>query len=463
MAVVKLPHKARPNKRFSVPGPVMPVNAKKRLCTIILQKQNFRLQHPETFDNFFWFVAERHRIHCLRIAGRNPPWTEDEILAEYAFTNVFRVFDRVTQYILCNVVGKGDEGLDDAVFRVLLFRTFNRIETWELLEAELGTLTWREFDVDKYEEILVEAADQGPLYGSVYIIPAPDLGWGRNYANHLRLIKLMMDQGLPGKLQKFEYLRDAHGYLCLYPGVGNFTGFQYLLDLNMLPYYNWDEHLWAALGPGSKSGIQKMFGPSVRGQEDAALEFLHDSLPSHFARLGIVADNIPRLCDGRPPGLSMVDLEHSLCEYDKYCRARFPLAKGGARTHLRNKFNPNPNKPTAELPAKWTSVQKALTLSKPPAVKLKNGEPYYEVSHIVAEKERCNATAKRYLVRWMGWGPEDDVWMSENDLVDAPSLLRNWNQLKEGIEKGVAELRAKVPKPLTNSARRRRDSSSRAI
>ena len=218
----------------------------------------------------------------------------------------------------------------------------------------------------------------------------------------------------------------------------------------MLPHYNWDEHLWAAIGPGSKSGLEKMFGASVRGNEESAMGYIHDSLHSHFTRLGIVGDNVPRLCQERPSGLSMVDIEHAVCEYDKYCRGRFPRLKG-KRTEIKKRFTPKPQatKPyTADLPDKWKQPPSPLTVPKPPAVrKSSNGEEVYEVSHIVAEKDKYDRSAntkpstKRFLVRWKGWGPEDDWWMSEDDLKDAPELLKAWNMVKLGIQEGMELVR----------------------
>ena len=177
-------------------------------------------------DAFFWFMAERHQVHQRRLAGQPQPWTDDEILQAYPFTNVFRVYDRVTQYILKNVIRKGDQSLEESCFRVILFRLFNRIETWELLEKGLGTptLTWSEFDVGEYENVLMEY--KGALYGACYIIPAPSFGWERNFSNHLRLVKLLMEEHFPRRLRKVEYLKDAHGIACLYPSKGAFTALQ---------------------------------------------------------------------------------------------------------------------------------------------------------------------------------------------------------------------------------------------
>lgn len=184
-------------------------------------------------DTFFKFVTERHAIHERRLAGGAAPWTADPILANYPFTNVFRVFDRVTQYILQNVIACGDQSLDEQCFRLMLFRSFNKEETWELLEEHFGELTWRDFDIPAYEEVLLERQRSGhALYGHAYIIPSPKLGAQANASNHLRLIEMMMEANLPKQLQTLEHLRDAHGRICLFPGMGDFTALQYVNPLS---------------------------------------------------------------------------------------------------------------------------------------------------------------------------------------------------------------------------------------
>ena len=36
----------------------------------------------------------------------------------------------------------------------MLFKFFNKIETWELLENSLESLTFKEYNFDKYDDIL---------------------------------------------------------------------------------------------------------------------------------------------------------------------------------------------------------------------------------------------------------------------------------------------------------------------
>lgn len=183
---------------------------------------------------FFKFVCERHLIQERRLAGLSQPWTEDEILQDWPFTNVFRVLDRNTQYVLRHVIPEGSQSLEESAFRVILFRFFNKIETWELLKERLGKLTWKNFSIEAYENALEDIATSGPtakrreLYNNAYIIPAPRIGYDSNYEAHLRLIEVMMEEGLPKKLLRFKHLKDAHGYLSIYPSMGDFTSLQYV-------------------------------------------------------------------------------------------------------------------------------------------------------------------------------------------------------------------------------------------
>ncbi|TFY63010.1 hypothetical protein EVJ58_g3497 [Rhodofomes roseus] len=191
----------------------------------VIDEQRFPVS--PVLDTLFYFMAERHRIFLRRTSGEERPWTDDEILQKYPFTNVFRVYDRTTQYVLRHVVNQGSQDLHESCFRVILFRMFNKIETWKHLKQQIGELTWADFDVHTYEKVL--GAVSGPLYGPAYICPAPNnIGGKFNYARHLRLVQLLMEENLPKQLKRFRYLKDAHGWLLLFPSMGDFTALQYV-------------------------------------------------------------------------------------------------------------------------------------------------------------------------------------------------------------------------------------------
>ncbi|KZT26800.1 hypothetical protein NEOLEDRAFT_1043203, partial [Neolentinus lepideus HHB14362 ss-1] len=378
------------------------------------------------FDTLFYWMAERDAIRRRKLAGEAAPWTKDHILCEYQFTNVFRVFDRTSQYILRKVINQGSQDVYETCFRVMLFRTFNRISTWELLDSELD-LTWSNFNFNAYCRVLSRA--DAPLYGHAYILPAPNaFGKKRNYQNHLLLLRHMLEDGLPEKLMSAVSMREAQSIISTYIGMGPFLSFQLLLDLNMSAHFHFSEDEWVICGPGAEDGLRKIFGDAVKGIELEVMKYLRDTQFDHWARLGIT--DLPRLYEGRT-GVTLVDLEHSLCECEKYSRVKHPSIKG-KRKVIKQVYSASKKSLDLVLPEKWTP--RGGTSSAPifvthlpdePLTELEESDPEYEVSHIIKESQLPEG-GMEYLVRWVGWGPEWDLWLPESQLGGATDVLKDW-------------------------------------
>ncbi len=88
-------------------------------------------------NDFLGFVAERHRVWEKRQAGLPAPWTDDPILARRKFTNVFRVLDPGTQFLLTDLF---EPGLSerDTLMRAFLYRHTGRVEAWQYLDLMIG-------------------------------------------------------------------------------------------------------------------------------------------------------------------------------------------------------------------------------------------------------------------------------------------------------------------------------------
>ncbi|KDN51952.1 hypothetical protein RSAG8_00503, partial [Rhizoctonia solani AG-8 WAC10335] len=54
--------------------------------------------------------------------------------------------------------------------------------------------------------------------------------------------------------------------------------------------------------------------------------------------------------------------------------------------------------------------------------------PEYEIEKIVGKRfvKRGARRIKQYLVRWLGYGPEEDHWKTEKELKNAPGILKEW-------------------------------------
>src|SRR5436190_21137646 len=98
-------------------------------------------QVTAAFDTYWRFAFLRQEAFVLRLSGAPPPWTTDAVIAGHRFTNVYRAADRVSQYLIRNVIYAGDQALEEVVFRTLIFKIFNRIDTWERLRDALGEMS----------------------------------------------------------------------------------------------------------------------------------------------------------------------------------------------------------------------------------------------------------------------------------------------------------------------------------
>lgn len=298
------------------------------------------------FDTYWRFAAARQSIYEARLQGRQGPWTTDPILSAHRFTNCFRAADRVSQYAIGQVVYTGDQDWTEVFFRTVLFKTFNRISTWELLCSRLGTVSWSEFNFAAYNKVLSEAFQAGErLYSAAYVVPPPALGEARKHSNHLRLIEAMMAARVPDQLAEAASMRAAFEVLLDFPSMGNFLAYQHLIDLNYSAALTFGEMDFVVPGPGARDGIRKCFGAASRGIEADIIRYMADHQDEHFARLGLEFSGLR----GRP--LQLIDCQNLFCEVDKYARRAHPDIEGiSGRTQIKQSYRSDPGKITAWFP-----------------------------------------------------------------------------------------------------------------
>jgi alpha-glutamyl/putrescinyl thymine pyrophosphorylase clade 1 len=308
------------------------------------------LETTEVFNTYWRFAAARQAIYLARLAGESGPWSKDEILRDFRFTNVYRAADRVSQFLIQNVI-YGDDApsdQDSIVFRVLLYKMFNRISTWQHLEQTLGPIEWRTYDYAQYARVLDDAAEDGPIYSAAYLMPPPRLGEHGKHRNHLRLLEQMMRDGLARLVSSTDSLKSVYERLLSYPSIGRFLGFQYTIDLNYTPLMQGSENEFVVAGPGACDGIRKCFGPQSAGIEAEIISHMVDCQDEYFAGLGLTFSGL----FGRP--LHLIDCQNLFCEVDKYARVAHPNATGiSGRTRIKQKFRPNRDRLVAVFPPRW--------------------------------------------------------------------------------------------------------------
>lgn len=301
------------------------------------------------FDTYWRFAAARQRIYQARLAGSRPPWTTDPILDRHRFTNCYRAADRVSQYLIGQVIYEGDQDWGEVFFRTLLFKLFNRTSTWRLLRSRLGEVTWSAYRFVDLDRVLSETFEAGErLYSAAYVIPPPRLGEVRKHRNHLRLLELLMSSAAPARVLDAKSMRDAFEILRSFPAMGDFLAYQFLIDLNYSASLRFDEIEFVVPGPGARDGIRKCFGAAADGIEAEVIRYMADTQEEHFSRLGLAFDGL----GGRP--LQLVDCQNLFCEVDKYARVAHPEIAGiSGRTRIKQIFRSDPEPLTAWFPPKW--------------------------------------------------------------------------------------------------------------
>jgi hypothetical protein len=304
----------------------------------------------ECFDTYWRFAAERQRVFHARAVGASPPWTRDPVISRHKFTNVYRAADRVSQALIRDVIYAGPQDVEEVVFRTLLFKIFNKIETWEYIAGVLGERpSWADYEFSMYERALTAAMDGGTrMYSAAYIVPNPPFGEARKHGNHLRLIEQVMASGLPARLAAAGSLREVYGQLLTLPSLGPFLAYQYAIDLAYSPVVEVDENEFVVPGPGALDGISKCFTETGGLGSAEIITWMRDTSAEHFERLGLDFADLW----GRWP--TLIDWQNVFCEVSKYTRVSHPHVAGvSGRTRIKQEFRQTLQPIEYRLPPKW--------------------------------------------------------------------------------------------------------------
>ena len=307
-------------------------------------------KRQEVYDLYWYFACERQNIFWKKLNGEKAPWTDDEILQTYKFCNSYRVNDRVSQYLLKNVIYNGKQYNDEnTIFRILLFKLFNKESTWNLLLDKFGDVTLETFDSKQYSKVLENAILSGvKIYNDAYISCAnKSFGYDRKHDNHLALLnKIFKIDKAHLKILKAKTMEEAFNILKSYPLIGNFMAYQLVTDINYSDVVDWREDEFTVAGPGSLRGIKKCFIAKGKMSNEDIIRYMYEHQDEEFKRLNL---DFKRIGD-RP--LQLIDCQNIFCELDKYCRQAAPELKSN-RTKIKKHYVQKNEKIIYTYPPKW--------------------------------------------------------------------------------------------------------------
>ena len=209
------------------------------------KKTSSIVPNDATLKYYFYFIQERMNIFWRRCEDCNP-LTDDPILREYKFTNVYRACDRVSQYLIRNVIYKDLDKYtpEDVLLRILVFKVFNKIETWEYLR-QLTDITVGTFNVDKLSKALTRRQQSYPIFSNAYMMTGSYSGYQGINTKHQVWLQMIEDEFIKGngfkKVLNATSMAQVYSLLRHYPLIGDFLAYQYTIDFNYSPYLNFDE------------------------------------------------------------------------------------------------------------------------------------------------------------------------------------------------------------------------------
>ena len=272
----------------------------------------------EQLDTFVYWIKERHKVHTKRRQGHKPPWSKDKVMNGVFFTNPYRENDKATIWFRLNV-REPLRGMDQIVFATILFRRFNSIPVGEILLRENLYVKWDSRRA--YKAIRSATKDRGlPFTGGAYMMGAPEGSDKLVYfCKVMSLVhgKLDIQKNIVTSTSQEASLEEVHRIIKEIPYFGPFISYEIVTDLrhtHILDHAS-DIDTWCCFGPGAKRGLSRLLHGVPKGTVPNRMH-----IPYSMELLEIVRRRLKSM-----PHFELREIEHSLCEFDKYQR----VAEGG--------------------------------------------------------------------------------------------------------------------------------------
>ena len=317
----------------------------------------------ENFKYYMHFIEERMNIFWRRYNGESAPYTEDKILQNHKFTNVYRVLDRSSQYLLKSVIYNGKKySKEEMVFRIILYKHFNLPSTWDLLIKEFGDITLN-ITEKELSEFFKEKTNQGKvIYSNAYMITASFMRSEKimgkfgllpgmpKYQSYLRLIyKGLFEDGIMEEICSSKTMKQGFNSFKGLVGFADFLSYQFVQDINYTEFFDFDDNSFCAAGPGTQRGIERTFDIAGKADYEQIVKWVYENFEDLLQEYDYNFNPLPNHTPMVP------DLSNCFCEVDKYMRGlgintEEKKVKG---KRIKQVFNENKNKIDYFFPPKW--------------------------------------------------------------------------------------------------------------
>ena len=267
------------------------------------------------------YMRRRQAATDARRAGLPRPWSDDPIIRDFFLCSVVRDDDRTSVDARVYIQAAPEE---DQLALARAFRFFNHVPT--LIEVHrfgglrsskdiLEILKRREA---RGEKVLGAQAFKINVKGGVWNLAGIAAIASQLAGNRLMPTWLTARETVAGLMER---------------GVGQFLAYQVMQDLRWVSGPYADEDLWAWVGPGAARGLLRhagMYG-GPRSWEERRFDSNTIAMKTVFMPKEMREAMLPLLAEAQAvlgPHINMFEIEHNLCEWDKYMRIATGESKG---------------------------------------------------------------------------------------------------------------------------------------
>lgn len=273
-----------------------------------------------TMPSLMYFVWEREAIRRAREAGlERERWTTDPVFRRYKFTNIRRRDDRVSQWIIKQLIEPAvDSGDERLWFTLLIARLINWPPTLaKLLAAGVIPCAPQDFDPARFEAVLEAAKAEGKVYSGAYMLYPTKMEPGGNKSRAVAKYIIgsavehadSIHEALWRTCETHHSVERFVEALSQCFGISTFIAGQVAADLTYTGLDFEDVDSYAPIGPGSSRG----------------LNYLHGRKPfaawsQHYFNAALVEVKSRIVKDLGITDLTLHDVQNCMCEFSKYCR-----------------------------------------------------------------------------------------------------------------------------------------------
>lgn len=285
------------------------------------------------------FIKRRYVIHLRKdVLKKDPPWTNDQVLQNFRFTNIRREHDKESKWVIEHITSNPELSYEDKLLNAILFRLYNKHETAELISMPITfskTPDWNpEWYRSLFEAALAEdpqvkfftgAFNTGGLKRALKWYLPKDDPQNSMPMRVLWFIQYLIGEGIVEQVKACKRQDEVCNLLSSYMGLGKFLSYQIFVDMTYIEEFPFSENEYTQAGPGCVMGLNYLFEDRDGMTYEECLFWLRDNLDRLFVEeLGKDWD-AKRVFWDLPEEdrcFNVMSLENCFCELSKYIRAK---------------------------------------------------------------------------------------------------------------------------------------------